>query len=162
MKTCLECGEEKPLDSFYKDKRRKDNHGIYCKLCWKVKYCSSDEHKAARRLAVKKHWDSKSNTVEFKQQRRTNQLKVLYNLTREQYDDLLSRQNNKCAICLSEFSDRRVPFVDHDHSCCKGNKSCGNCVRGLLCNLCNRALGYFQDNPATLDKAAAYIRSHYP
>jgi hypothetical protein len=29
--------------------------------------------------------------------------------------------------------------------------------RGLLCFACNRALGYFRDDPKLLEKAAAYL-----
>jgi hypothetical protein len=30
--------------------------------------------------------------------------------------------------------------VDHDHACCqKKNRSCGKCIRGLLCHTCNIA-----------------------
>ncbi len=159
MKQCLVCLERKPFSSFYKDNRRKDGYGIYCKGCWSDKYCSTDEQKKSRRLAVKKHWDAKSGTVEFKEQRRTNQLRALYKLSREQYQIMLDSQNNQCAICECNFSESVVPVVDHDHNCCHGQRSCGGCLRALLCGSCNMALGGFKDNPDTLDKASAYVRS---
>jgi hypothetical protein len=31
--------------------------------------------------------------------------------------------------------------VDHDHRCCPGERSCGQCVRGLAHHACNRRLG---------------------
>jgi len=36
------------------------------------------------------------------------------------YDEtkLKELQDNKCAICLKEFDDKRQPCIDHDHSCC--------------------------------------------
>ena len=39
--------------------------------------------------------------------------------------------------------------VDHDH---KTNK-----IRGLLCNSCNRGLGYFRDDIRMVRKAAKYL-----
>ena len=47
--------------------------------------------------------------------------------------------------------------IDHDHACCPGTRSCGKCVRGLLCNWCNRLLGMAFDNPAILAGAIQYL-----
>lgn len=35
MKKCSGCKEEKPLESFYKNKRTNDGHSIYCVSCTK-------------------------------------------------------------------------------------------------------------------------------
>jgi hypothetical protein len=47
--------------------------------------------------------------------------------------------------------------VDHDHSCCDGGYSCGECVRGVLCHNHNRAIGLFRDDPDALNTAAEYL-----
>lgn len=55
----------------------------------------------------------------------------LYNLSAERLKEMLD--NPECAICGATGK----VSIDHDHSCCSGRKSCGKCVRGTLCTLCN-------------------------
>lgn len=80
-------------------------------------------------------------------------LKNKYGLTTESYEAMLAAQGGACAIC-SSVSDLHV---DHDHSCCPGEKSCGACVRGLLCSSCNNGLGRFKDNVKNLERAVEYL-----
>ena len=47
--------------------------------------------------------------------------------------------------------------VDHDHSCCPGQSTCGRCVRGFLCSPCNKGLGHFRDRIDNLESAIAYL-----
>jgi len=61
-----------------------------------------------------------------------------------------------CRICGS--SDN--PHVDHDHTCCPGDKTCGKCVRGILCAKHNVGLGAFNDSVAELKKAIAYLEGN--
>jgi len=49
--------------------------------------------------------------------------------------------------------------VDHDHKCCPGKTSCGQCVRGLLCWNCNDTLATFRDNPEKLRGLAHYLEN---
>lgn len=65
-----------------------------------------------------------------------------YNLTLEQYECMLESQGFACALCKRPVQElvRRLD-VDHDHQCCLGYKSCGKCIRGLLCNSCNQMVG---------------------
>jgi hypothetical protein len=85
-------------------------------------------------------------------------LKCNYGITLEDFNKILEKQNNCCLICGINQSELKVKLnVDHDHSCCPGNKSCGKCVRGLLCNHCNLTLGMARDNPKILRKLAEYL-----
>lgn len=59
-----------------------------------------------------------------------------------------------CMICGS--TDRLC--IDHDHDCCPGPRSCGRCVRGVLCAACNKMLGFAKDDPHTLLSAVRYLR----
>lgn len=73
--------------------------------------------------------------------------KSRYGLTKENFEDMIKKQNNKCAICNLVFII--TPRIDHCH---KSNK-----IRGLLCNTCNSGIGLLKDNPKILRKAAQYI-----
>jgi len=82
---------------------------------------------------------------------RDNMLKRSYGITQSDYEDLLKRQNGKCAICglLEEKHRSKVLNVDHNHKTKK--------VRGLLCNNCNRGLGHLKDSIKNLKKAIKYL-----
>jgi len=75
-------------------------------------------------------------------------LKRKYNLTPEEYELLVARQDGACAICERPLGGKGL-VVDHDHIT--------EVVRGLLCGNCNRAMGYLRDNPALLRRAADYL-----
>ena len=59
-----------------------------------------------------------------------------------------------CMICGRD----EALSVDHDHSCC-GNvkRTCGKCNRGLLCRLCNSAIGMLGDDLVLVRRAAGYL-----
>ena len=76
-----------------------------------------------------------------KKQYRRASLLSKYKLTESGFEALLIGQNNRCAACRELFNEVNKPVVDHDHKCCPGTRSCGKCVRGLLCQQCNRFVG---------------------
>ncbi len=98
----------------------------------------------------RKRYNSLSSEEKRKRNRR--QQISLYGLTVEQYDAMLMEQNYVCAICnkSEKSSTRGVLFIDHDHKTGK--------VRGLLCDTCNRGLGYFYDNTSFLRNAIEYLK----
>lgn len=66
-----------------------------------------------------------------------------YSLSLSDYDALFNKQNGLCAICRLPSSKKLC--VDHDHGCCSGRKkSCGKCIRGLVCHGCNSRLGQIE------------------
>ena len=95
--------------------------------------------------------------------RRRNHLLEVFNMPESAYEVMLRTQNGVCAICGGPETMIRhgkvVPLsVDHDRSCCSGPHSCGACVRGLLCNNCNRSIGLLRDDVGRLEAAIAYLR----
>lgn len=89
---------------------------------------------------------------------RANVRKYRYGLTQEQYDMMLEAQGHRCAVCGVPFgtgADRAN--IDHDHDCCPGNRSCGKCVRGVICSVCNTMAGAVENNLAHLDAMFEYL-----
>jgi hypothetical protein len=80
-----------------------------------------------------------------------------FNLTLDRFMAILESQDGVCAICGGVNSNGKALSVDHDHACCDGDRSCGSCVRGLICAACNLAVGMMRDDPARLRAAADYI-----
>jgi len=87
------------------------------------------------------------------------QIKHRYGLSADEYLKLLDEQDGACGICGALAKSAFELGVDHDHRCCPGQKSCGACVRGLLCDPCNSAIGLLRDSPEVLRLAAGYLES---
>lgn len=80
-----------------------------------------------------------------------------YGLEAGAYDALKKAQEGVCALCRRAKGVSKKLAVDHDHKCCPGPQSCGNCVRGLLCSPCNRMLGHGRDNPDFFARVLDYL-----
>lgn len=78
-----------------------------------------------------------------------------YGITKDWYYRTLKEQGNCCAICgIGEVQRKGHTHFHVDHCHATGK------VRGLLCDLCNRGLGYFKDNDKLLNKAVKYLRKN--
>lgn len=67
-------------------------------------------------------------------------------LSREKFEGIYPRLlDGPCEICGAIGPMK----IDHCHE--------RNLFRGVICDGCNRGLGYFKDNPAALRKAADYL-----
>lgn len=91
--------------------------------------------------------------------KRGQQLRNKYSITSDDYDKMLADQGGRCAVCGNADPSGNALAVDHDHSCCPGVKSCGKCVRGLLCRHCNTALGLLRDDPRVVASALQYLEN---
>jgi len=150
-KFCPKCGETKPAAEFHASKSQRDGLNSYCKPCWNA-YC-------------RERWDNDANKPERLRVRRNGHLRAKYGITLDTYEEILARQDGRCAICRLPAEEAKVKgnwgrlgpvlSVDHDHGCCPGLFTCGDCVRGLLCETCNRALGYVER--AGIENVVAYI-----
>ena len=72
------------------------------------------------------------------------------------HNDALLAKAKACALCEAPFDvigkRNRSPILDHDHVTGR--------LREVLCNRCNKALGWFSDDPKLLRRAAAYLEKH--
>jgi hypothetical protein len=87
-----------------------------------------------------------------------------YGITADQYDAMAAAQDNRCAICRTDTPGGKGRWhVDHDHACCDSRRSCGGCIRGLLCLRCNSGLGFLRDDAGLLRAALTYLeKTHVP
>lgn len=89
------------------------------------------------------------------EQQRQYKVKASYGLSWIQYQELYSAFNGQCAICKKELalvkhSTIETASVDHNHKTGE--------VRGILCRSCNRGIGYLNDSPERLIRAAEYLK----
>lgn len=74
-----------------------------------------------------------------------------YKLTIQDVENMLLKQNNKCFICQKEFTNNNYK-IDHCHK--------SGLVRGLLCHLCNSAIGFLKDDTENLKRAIEYLKKY--
>lgn len=142
MKTCAQCDEIKPESGFYKAVSNRDKLNKRCKVCV---------------LANGKTRDAPlRETLEWKRNSRERQMKHKYGITLEEYEDRLAAQQGVCRVCKRPPKTGDSLCVDHDHTCCPGKRSCGNCLRGLLCRSCNLALGYLKEDEQIISEMLVY------
>jgi hypothetical protein len=133
------CREVKDTSEFYRQQNGKHGVGTICKFCNTQK---------ARKYRQSAAWGTSER---YHRTWKTN-LKLKYGITPEDYNFMLEGQNNVCAICDKPEVQNKRMAVDHCHETGK--------VRGLLCSMCNTAIGKLNDDPNLLDKAAKYLRAH--
>ncbi|WP_442807304.1 endonuclease VII domain-containing protein [Streptomyces sp. NBC_01751] len=151
MRRCPRCRELKSLEAaFNKASSRKNGYAVWCRDCASA---HSRDRRAAIPLDVKRaEYAANRDAIRAKVRQNT------YGITAEEYDALLADQGGGCGVCGIEACTTGKAFaVDHDHACCPGRKSCGKCIRGLLCTNCNQGLGKFKDDPKLLRNAIDYL-----
>ena len=142
-KLCIDCGLEERLKPHYR-----------CHSCFNKK-------RRETRDVNKTNRQNKESRQRNYVARRKYVYKTRYKITEDQYQQMLIDQNNSCAICGINQDRLTIRMsIDHDHNCCPGLYSCGNCLRGLLCRACNLSLGGLKDSEEVLQSAINYLRYH--
>jgi len=145
-KQCIHCSSNKPLSDYYRDSRKLDGYQNTCKVCISGK----------EKLAYKRK--KEANKLRSRSMRNA-QIKRHYNVSIEDIEILYKHQKGLCSICKAPIilyggieEKYKIACVDHNHDTGK--------VRGLLCNKCNRGLGFFNDNLEKLKEAVNYLENN--
>lgn len=134
---CRRCGQDKPADCFYSDSTNPDKLRKPCKAC-----LSEERRERYQRL----------NGIDASYEQ---VLRREYGITLDDYNQMVRKQGNRCAICRRAESSKsgggrtRRLSVDHDHAT--------GAVRGLLCQRCNTVVWSLEDNHVTITAVTAYI-----
>lgn len=144
--------------------------GLLASESWTHESCMDRNEKGEKRCRGCKQWHPLSaynvnnnrpdKLAEYCRACRTlRRAQTTYGLSPEAYQGLLLDQGGGCAICgrLSSRGTQKSLSIDHDHACCPGPGSCGGCVRGLLCDDHNLAIGYLQDDAQLAKRLALYL-----
>jgi hypothetical protein len=145
MKVCSICKEPKELSQFGSDKSSKDGKNHRCKPCYNT-YMLNAHHTTRRDAnnARARKWHHSHKT-----KAKDTALRRKFSIGIDEYNKLAAEQNNLCAICKNP-NTLRMLVVDHNHATDK--------IRGLLCDHCNKGLGFFKDNTDLLTEAINYIK----
>ena len=126
MRECSVCKEIKSLQLFMPQEHKRR---YMCRACFNLK---------------------KNNRPGLKNRNFKQRLKKNYGISKEEYFSILEKQENRCAICDKDISEKR--HLDHCHTTGK--------VRGLLCPSCNWGLGKFKDSTELIEKAINYLEKY--
>ena len=85
-----------------------------------------------------------------KEKYKNSQLKLRYQISLEQFNQMLIAQNKRCAICENKFKSGKDTHVDHDHKT--------KLVRQLLCRNCNILLGNCKESVILLQRSIDYLK----
>lgn len=97
---------------------------------------------------------SKAKLWHDPRKKRNSHLKRTYNITIEDFEELLSSQDHSCAICRIHQKDSVGGILHVDHCHMDGK------VRGLLCLHCSTVLGKVNDDPNILESMIGYLRKN--
>lgn len=149
MSTCQDCAA--PITQPAGSGRRR----VFCAACVALRGVRANREYRAT-------WSPEQREA-YAQYQREYGLQKKYGIGVAKFDAMLAAQGGTCAVatCTRTGTKKgKALSVDHDHSCCPGKRSCGKCVRWLLCYQHNTGFGMFNDDPAELRAAADLLELH--
>jgi hypothetical protein len=98
-------------------------------------------------------WYKRTHKSQLKEWRKFHRIEKKYGISKSEWNSLLIKQRNKCAICRAKLpKDLGKLCTDHCH---KSGK-----VRGIVHSECNLLIGFCKENKTTLQNAIKYIQKH--
>lgn len=162
FKDCKDCGESILLEEMPLRKQSPDGRHHLCFPCKRARHRVYQQN-YVNRDPERRRKQANDYALKNKSRSSDNSRKRKYGLSNADIDQMVQAQGGVCGLCRGEFTWGQT-FVDHDHNCCPrqdGNEvTCGNCVRAILCRLCNQGLGMFNEDPELLRTAADYIERY--
>lgn len=140
---CYTCKEIKSTSEFPKHPKNNPSRCKECKRAWSREYREKNNEALRAKDSENRKRRKKLDPEKVRDGDRRRALKYMFGLTLEDYDEMFQDQNGLCGICQKPSAGRNLA-VDHDRRCCSGSRSCGNCIRGLLCGSCNPKLGFYE------------------
>jgi len=165
-RVCLTCKVLKPASEFNLAKNEKYKRirlQSCCRACDHARYvarCERDPEgmRERQKASHDRRRERLRQSGELYETDRRRWMRANYHLTPEAYAAILESQGGRCAICrTSTPGGKRSWHIDHDHECCPTAKTCGKCIRGILCSHCNTRLAWFEKRG---EAAAAYLERH--
>lgn len=132
-RVCRRCGKVGQVGTDFRW-----NQGSTCKKCIQAQQSARRKEQRERKDP---QWQNRTEYLRIYQAQR--KFGISKDEARHLYD------TTGCQICGGLNESGRRLNIDHDHATGR--------VRGVLCNRCNRGLGFFLDDVDLLLKAVAYL-----
>jgi len=105
----------------------------------------------ARNKVACEKWRQKNKcSHKYLESKRNQALTRKYGIKIGEFNNLLLSQGSVCAICNRPKWTKLGPCLDHDHE--------AGMIRGILCSLCNAAIGLIDDDPEIAKRMVLYLQ----
>lgn len=151
-KICISCKVNYDKEYYLKNLEKKKLQCLkYSKLHKEDKKEYDKNYKLNNQDKVNYHRKIRKAAGKSCREARKSFIKRKYNMSLEDYDALLIKQNYKCRICGNTESKHKNKMLCIDHCHITGK------VRGLLCHSFNTGIGNLRDNVEYLKNAIEYL-----
>jgi hypothetical protein len=135
---CIDCDRMLPHNAYYG--LGKNTRGMKKFPCCK---------KCRNQQVAKRRRDSPEKERALREKAKLERWKRTYGIDQTTYNQMITSQQGRCAICEDSLCMGKHTHIDHCHKTGR--------VRGVLCTRCNNGIGLFKDSVQNLTKAINYL-----